>query len=118
MKNKKYIDWNQRLDEAAAECRKKCRCGHTVIVPYSSKYDYVLCSWCNGRVYRDDEKQKIHDTKVDKADFIYNLNKCIEKSKEKDMYTDKHTHKRREINKKNLKKLNGQGAYLYARAWR
>lgn len=99
MENKKrYIDYNQRLDYVCAELKKKCRCGHTQIVPMSSKREYVLCKWCNARLYWDDNKQQEYNKKVAKDNFIFNLKKCI-KDKEKESML------REEImNKKNLKR--------------
>lgn len=100
MKNKRFIDHNQRLDNAVANLKKKCKCGHTRVVPYSSKYEYVICTWCGSRLYHDDLKQKEYDKKVAKNNFIYNLNKCIEKSKEE----NKPMKKKRIIDKNKLKK--------------
>lgn len=100
-KQKKFIDFNQRLDNAVANCKKKCKCGHTKVVPYSSKYEYILCSWCGGRLYFDDDKQKEYDDRVAKNDFVFNLNKCLEK---RNKQMDEKEKKSRTINKKNLKR--------------
>lgn len=98
MKNNKYIDWNQRLDEAVSHLKKKCKCGHTKIVPYSNKRGYVLCNWCGSRLYRDDKKQKEYDKRVNKAEFCYNIRKAVEKKEEHE------NKKRRILEKKNLKR--------------
>ena len=82
-KQSRFIDFNQRLDIAVADCKKKCKCGHTKVVPYSTKYEYLICNWCGGRLYFDDAKQKEYDDKVDKEEFKYRLNKTIEKTNKK-----------------------------------
>lgn len=104
-KQKKFIDFNQRLDNAIADCKKKCKCGHTKIVPYSSKYDYILCSWCGGRLYFDDNKQKEYDDRVAKNDFVFKLNKCLEKRNIQKNNNDNEKEKENKtINKKKLKR--------------
>ena len=82
-KNKKFIDWNQRMDNVLTDLKKRCRCGHTKVVPKSKKFEYVLCNWCGGRLYYDDAKQKEYEEKVDKEEFKYKLNKTIEKTNKK-----------------------------------
>ena len=98
MKKKKYIDWYQKVDDVTACLKKECKCGHRKLVPYSSKYEYVLCNWCGARLYYDDNKQQEWDKKVAKENFIFNLNKCIEEKNIEDMLIDKIR------NKKNLKR--------------
>lgn len=100
-KQKRFIDFYQKLDSAVSNYKKKCKCGHTSVVPHSSKYEYVMCSWCGGRLYFDDAKQKEYDKKVAKNDFMFKLNKCLDQAK-KDI--NKTMGKGRVINKKKLKK--------------
>ena len=100
-KQRKFMDFNQRLDDAISDCKKKCKCGHTMLVPYSSKHEYVICSWCGGRLYFNNDKQKEYDKKVAKNDFMFKLNKCLEQTK-KDI--SKTMDKDRVINKKKLKR--------------
>ena len=78
-KQSRFIDFNQQLDNAVEKCKKKCKCGHTKVVPYSSKYEYLICNWCGGRLYFDDAKQKEYDDEVAKNDFMFKLNKCLNK---------------------------------------
>ena len=63
-KNKKFIDWNQKMDNVLTDLKKRCRCGHTKLVPKSNKFEYVLCNWCGGGWYYDDAKQKEYEEKV------------------------------------------------------
>lgn len=100
-KQNKFMDFNQRLDNAVANCKKKCKCGHTRVVPYSSKHEYVICSWCGGRLYFDDAKQKEYDKKVAKNDFMFKLNKCLDQAKKDISETMR---KSRVIDKKKLKR--------------
>ena len=100
-KQKRFIDFNQILDNAVANCKKKCKCGHTRVVPYSSKHEYVICSCCGGRLYFDDAKQKEYDDKVAKNEFMFKLNKCLNQDK-KDI--SKTVRKGRVIDKKKLKR--------------
>lgn len=97
-KRKKYIDWYQRVDDVTAKLKKKCKCGHSKIVPYSSKYEYLICNWCGRRLYYDDEKQKEYDKKVAKENFMFNLKKYINEEEEKNML------KENIMNKKCLKR--------------
>ena len=100
-KQSKFIDFNQRLYDAIANCKKKCKCGHTKVVPYSTKYEYLICNWCGGRLYFDDAKQKEYDKKVVKNDFMFKLNKCLDQSKDD---INKDMKKGRVIDKKKLKR--------------
>lgn len=100
-KQSRFIDFNQRLDNAVADCKKKCKCGHTKVVPYSTKYEYLICNWCGGRLYFDDAKQKEYDDKVAKNEFMFKLNKCLDQAKED---INKAMRKGRVIDKKKLKR--------------
>ena len=100
-KQSRFIDFNQKLDIAVADCKKKCKCGHIMLVPYSSKHEYVICNWCGGRLYFDDAKQKEYDDKVAKNEFMFKLNKCLNQAK-KDI--SKIMYKGRVIDKKKLKR--------------
>lgn len=78
---KKYIDSTQLLVEKLSLLKKRCKCGHTQVVPYSTKREYVLCSWCGSRLYRDDSKQLVYDNKVKKDEFMMKLRTCLNYSK-------------------------------------
>lgn len=99
MKKDKCIDYNQKLDNALACCKRKCKCGHTKVVPFSIKRDYVLCGWCGSRIYFEEEKQQKYDEKVAKDNFIFQLNKVIQRNQEK-----KKMKKDRVVDKSKLKK--------------
>lgn len=46
---KKQIEkWNQRL-----MCVRKCECSHSV--DYLSNRDYIVCTWCGRRIYKNDK---------------------------------------------------------------
>lgn len=96
---KKYIDAYQKLDDKLSHLKKTCKCGHTQIVPVSSRYEYVLCKYCGTRLYRDNKKQREYDKKVRKNDFVYKLNKCLKYLNKDVTKTDK-----RIVNKDKLKK--------------
>ena len=100
-KQRKFMDFNQRLDDAIADCKRKCKCGHIMLVPYSSKHEYIICNWCGGRLYFDDAKQKEYDDKIAKNEFMFKLNKCLDQAKEN---INKDMRKGRVIDKKKLKR--------------
>lgn len=58
-----------KLEDERIKYRKKCSCGHTMVVLPTLKKDYVVCSWCKKKVFKDDEKQKEHDRKVERENF-------------------------------------------------
>ena len=89
------------MDIAVADYKKKCKCGHTKVVPYSTKYEYLICNWCRGRLYFDDAKQKEYDDKIAKNEFMFKLNKCLDQAKEN---INKDMRKGRVIDKKKLKR--------------
>ena len=45
-----------KLENERMNYRKKCPCGHSVIVLPTAKSgkDYVICNWCHGKVFKDD----------------------------------------------------------------
>lgn len=65
--------WRQeeKLQDELMEHRRKCSCGHTIIVLPASKNhkEYVVCNWCHKKVYKDDKKQQEHDKKVERENF-------------------------------------------------
>ena len=78
MKKKRFIDYDQKLDNALVELKRKCKCGHTKIIPYNKNFEYVICSWCGARIYRDEEKQKNYDKDCEKKEFMFKLNQCMD----------------------------------------
>lgn len=98
---KRFIDNNQKIDNILAKYKRKCKCGHTKVVPPTNKYDYVICSWCGSRLYWDDEKQRSYDEKTAKNEFMYQLNKCIKEREEKELREKRRSTR---LNRKNMKK--------------
>lgn len=37
-----------------AEYKRYCKCGHSVILPPTSKRNRVMCSYCNRWIYKSD----------------------------------------------------------------
>lgn len=42
-----------RLFEAYAQIRHKCKCSHTLYIP--AYKEFVLCNYCGRKVYRDEK---------------------------------------------------------------
>lgn len=99
MKKNRFIDYNSRLDEALAHCKRKCKCGHVVCITPSKNREYIICTWCGGRIYFDENKQTKYDKRVAKNDFMYQLNKCLNKNKE-----EKNMKRKRPVSKSKLKR--------------
>ncbi len=57
--------------------KKKCKCGHTQLVPRKKSSEYSLCTHCHGRLYPDDKKQKEYNYKRDKEEFMFQLRKVL-----------------------------------------
>ena len=93
MRYNKFMDYNQKLESVLVKYKKKCKCGHTKIVPPSRHYEYLICDWCGGRLYHDENKQKEHNKKVAKDNFLYNVRKFLSEE-----------NKMKKIDKKKLKK--------------
>lgn len=100
-KQKRFMDFNQRLDNALANNKRKCKCGHTRVVPYSNKFDYIICDWCGSRLYFDIAKQKEYDKLVAKNEFMFKLNKCLNKAKNN---KNENMRKKKMIDKRKLKR--------------
>ena len=71
MKNYRYIGGIHKVDICLIEYKRKCTCGHTQIVAPASpnKSEWVLCTYCSARLYRDKQKQAAHDKKVAQENF-------------------------------------------------
>ena len=72
--NRYKNNWCKREEKLQDELighRRRCSCGHTIIALPASKNhkEYVVCNWCHKKVYKDDEKQKEHDKKVERENF-------------------------------------------------
>ena len=68
-----------KLENERMNYRKKCPCGHSVIVLPTAKSgkDYVICNWCHGKVFKDDEKQETYNKKVKRENFRLRMWKLI-----------------------------------------
>lgn len=49
---KKY----QRLTKEYEGITYRCKCGHSVVIPKTSKKDYTICKWCGGKVDKNKSK--------------------------------------------------------------
>lgn len=79
-----YKEYNQMIADNLAKGKRKCRCGHTVILPIFKNCDYVICNWCGGRMYYDVVLQKEHDKQCEREEFRMAIrNKIKEQSKKK-----------------------------------
>lgn len=62
-----------KIFEERSKYTRKCSCGHSVIIYPTMKKDYTTCTWCNKKVFKDIEKQKIQDEKVKREEFRMNM---------------------------------------------
>ena len=60
---------NSKLDDERTRFTRKCECGCSVIICPTMKKEYVTCRWCGKKVYKDLEKQKEQDKKVERENF-------------------------------------------------
>lgn len=64
---------DKKMFEERSKYTKKCSCGHSVIVYPTMKRDYTYCTWCNKKVFKDSEDQRIYDEKLKKEAFRMNM---------------------------------------------
>lgn len=43
-----------KLQNELVKYKRYCRCGHSVIITPTAKYNKVLCSWCNQWIFKND----------------------------------------------------------------
>lgn len=72
-----------KLNSAITDSKKRCRCGHTQLVIKQHDKEYILCTWCQGRLYHDDEKQQAYERARDRSNFLYTMRKVMESEKGK-----------------------------------
>lgn len=58
-----------KLSDERNKYKKKCNCGHSVLVLPTFKREYVICSYCHKKVFKDDKKQKEQNEKVKRENF-------------------------------------------------
>lgn len=51
---KKDSDNFKKMSEELSKHKYKCKCGHSVIIPYN--VDNVICTWCRRTVLKDDKR--------------------------------------------------------------
>lgn len=61
--------------DAIQEYKKKCQCGHTQLVPTFE--EYVICSHCKRKIFRDDLKQQEAIEKRKRDDFKFKIKKVL-----------------------------------------
>ena len=63
----RYLD----ADADFGKYKKTCECGCVSIVPANTENDrdYITCRWCGMRIYKDDEKQKEYNEKIERERF-------------------------------------------------
>lgn len=81
---KNYTTWNNGAQENIKKIHSertrntyKCKCGHSLSIRAS--LESVVCSWCNRRVFKDEEKQKAHDEKMKKRENLLKFKKEMRK---------------------------------------
>ncbi len=74
---KRFIDNDQKFCDAVAPYKKRCRCGHTMLVSKRKGKEFDLCSWCGHRIYADDIKQQKYEESLKKDNFFKQLQKYL-----------------------------------------
>lgn len=76
----RYKDKNQIVDDNLSQFRRVCKCGRHCTVAPVGRDEYIICTWCNGRLYRDIEKQKAWDAKCEKEEFRFRFAQYLKKA--------------------------------------
>lgn len=73
----------EKLHDITSTYKRKCSCGHSVstLPIHVYKKDFVICTWCGKKVFKDIEKQTEHDEKLKKEDFRLKLMNAMCKKK-------------------------------------
>ena len=69
MKDMKRDYEQKKLLEERTTFTRKCSCGHSIVVYPTMKKEYMVCGWCHKKVFKDLEKQKEQDRKIEREDF-------------------------------------------------
>ena len=61
----------QKLEDERNEYKKTCSCGCISVIPPKTrnKKGYITCRYCGKKLFKDDEKQRIQDEKVEREAF-------------------------------------------------
>ena len=59
----KAFNHDKKLFNTLEKNRYYCKCGHSVII--TPKYEKAFCDYCHRWIYKDEEKQKEYDLKVE-----------------------------------------------------
>lgn len=68
-----YSSVEKKMFDERAKFTRKCSCGHSIMVYPTMKKDYITCSWCQKRVFKDSEKQREYDEKIKREEFRMNM---------------------------------------------
>lgn len=67
--NRNYRNLSDRLYNEKVEFTRKCSCGHSIAIYPTMKKEYIVCGWCHKKVFKDLEKQREQDEKVERENF-------------------------------------------------
>lgn len=73
-----YKDKQKIVDDNLSKFRRVCKCGRHCVVAPKGKGEYIICTWCGGRLYRDLEAQKKWDAKCECEEFRFRFAKFLE----------------------------------------
>ena len=60
---------DSKLSNERSKYRRICYCGHSIVVTPTGKGEWITCSWCGQKVYRDKEKQKEQEKIIKRENF-------------------------------------------------
>ncbi len=72
-----YNNPRERYFETITNYTRKCSCGCSVTIFPTTKREYIVCRWCGKKVFKDLEKQKQQDRKVEGENFRMKLRTMI-----------------------------------------
>lgn len=77
--------FEEKLHSIKSNYNRKCSCGHSVstLPIHIYKKNYVVCTWCGKKVFKDIEKQVEQDEKIKREEFRFKLQQAMSKTNTK-----------------------------------
>lgn len=72
-----------KLQSLFSNNKRKCSCGHSVDTISTHKKDYVICTWCGKKLFKDAKKQEDYEEKLKRENFRMKMWNTMTKPKKK-----------------------------------